>query len=76
VTWPAPTTNGAAITDYLIDYRLSTSSKWVRFADPVSTTAGVTVSGLTPGATYYVRVTPISSYGSGAAASSPARTLP
>lgn len=75
VAWVAPTTNGAPITDYLIDYRLSTSSKWIRVVDPVSATPGVTVSGLTPGATYFVRVTPASSYGSGAAASSTARTL-
>ncbi len=76
VSWNPPVTNGGTISDYLVDYRLSTSTTWVRVSDGVSATPGATIGGLTPGATYYVRVSGVTQFGAGTSAVSATRILP
>ena len=57
VSWTAPaTTGGVPITDYLISVSTNSTSGFVDFGDGVSTATSATITGLTNGVTYYVRV--------------------
>ena len=57
LTWAAPTSNGASpITDYVVQYRRTTSTTWLTFKDAVSTTPGAKVTGLVDGVAYSFRV--------------------
>jgi len=57
VSWTAPASNGGApITDYLISVSTNPTSGFVDFGDGVSTATSATITGLTNGVTYYVRV--------------------
>ena len=57
LTWAAPASDGAsAITDYTVQYSANGGSTWTTFADGVSATVGVTVTGLVNGTTYVFRV--------------------
>jgi hypothetical protein len=66
LTWTAPTsTGGSAITDYIVEYKLSDDSLWTTFADGVSTAASASITGLLTGSTYDVQVTPKNIVGTG-----------
>jgi predicted RNA-binding protein with TRAM domain len=65
VAWPVPASNGSAITDYEIYIGTSASGSFSLIADAVSATPGATVSGLTNGTTYYIKVAAVNSVGSG-----------
>ena len=68
LTWTAPArTGGASITDYIVQFQLSTDngSNWTTFSDGTSTTASATVTGLTNGTSYRVRVAAVNSAGTG-----------
>ncbi len=68
LAWTAPSnTCGAAITDYLVEYRTSPSGTWTTFADGVSATTSTTVTGLTNGTAYDFRVSAINVVGTGTA---------
>ena len=70
VAWTAPaSTGGSAITDYLVEYRTSPSGAWTTFGDGVSTTTSTTITGLTNGTAYDLRISAINASGSGAASS-------
>jgi titin len=57
VNWTAPASNGGApITDYVISMSTSPTSGFAIFNDGVSTATSATITGLTNGTTYYVRV--------------------
>jgi hypothetical protein len=66
LTWVAPSTGGSAITDYVVEYKLSSGSTWNAFADGTSTATTATVTGLTVGATYDFRVSAMNTVGTGA----------
>ena len=66
LTWNAPLNGGAAITDYVVEYKLSSDSSWTTFADGVSASTGATVTGLTNGISYDFRVSATNSIGTGA----------
>jgi hypothetical protein len=76
LSWNPAVENGAPVVDYLVDYRATTTSKWTRIADGVSAAPAATITDLKPGVTYYVRILPVSSFGSGNATTSAARTQP
>lgn len=58
LTWTAPSsTGGSAITDYRVQYKLSSDPTWSTFTDSVTATTGATVTGLTSSATYDFQVT-------------------
>ncbi|RLS33366.1 MAG: fibronectin type III domain-containing protein, partial [Planctomycetota bacterium] len=57
VTWVAPTnTGGSPITDYLVKYSSNSGSTWTNFVHPVSTALSCTVTGLTNGTSYVIKV--------------------
>lgn len=58
LTWNAPAANGgAAITDYVVQYRVAGTTAWRTFVDGIRTTRSVTVTGLVTGTAYDLRVT-------------------
>lgn len=70
LSWTAPADNGgSAITDYLVEYKVSTDSIWGVFADSVTTTASANVSSLTNSISYDFRVSAISVVGTSTASS-------
>jgi 5'-nucleotidase len=81
VSWTAPaSTGGAAITDYVVQYRRVGASTWTTAPDGVSTATTAVVTGLTNGTAYQVRVAAVNSVGQStfaqAAASQTPRTKP
>jgi len=58
LTWTAPTVTGGGggISDYHIEYSADAGVTYSRFIDAVSTTASITVTGLTNGTLYRFRV--------------------
>ena len=57
VTWTAPaSTGGSPITDYLVKYSFNNGSTWTNFVHPVSIVPSLTVTGLTNGLPYVIKV--------------------
>jgi large repetitive protein len=69
LSWTAPSNNGAAITDYVVEYSTN-GSTWTVVADGVSTATSATITGLTNGTTYTTRVAAVNSVGTGSYATS------
>jgi len=67
LTWTAPSNGGSAITDYLVEYKATSSGTWLTFSDGTSTTASATVTGLTASTSYDYRVSAINAIGTGTA---------
>lgn len=66
LTWVAPASNGNAITDYVVQYKLSSEpTTWTTFNDGISTTTSTTVVGLTASSAYDFRVAAVNSIGQG-----------
>ena len=67
LTWAAPaTTNGAPVTDFIVQFRLKGTTTWKTFNDGVRTTRSATVTGLTSGRTFEFRVRAVNAWGQGA----------
>ena len=65
VTWEAPASNGgSAITDYVIQYSLSSSSGWTTYSDGTSTSTQVFVEYIATGS-YYIRIAAVNAIGQG-----------
>ena len=56
ISWSAPSDNGTAITDYLIEYKLTSSGTWLSYVDGASTDTSVDILGLTDDTSYDFRV--------------------
>ena len=66
VSWTAPSSNGgSAITDYVVQYATTSGGSYTTFSDGTSTTASATITGLTAGSTYYVRVAAVNALTTG-----------
>ena len=77
LTWTAPaSTGGSAITDSVVQYKVSGAASWSTFADGTSTTTSATVTGLTNGTTYVFQVAATNSAGTGTYSSSATATTP
>lgn len=74
-SWTAPSSGGSTITDYIVEYSTDNAT-WVTFSDGLSTTAGTTISGLTNGTAYYVRVSAVNVAGAGTAITSASTSTP
>lgn len=70
LTWSAPSSNGgSAITDYRVQFKLSSDPSWSTFADAVSATTGAVVTGLASSSTYDFQVSAKNAAGFGASVS-------
>ena len=65
LSWTVPDDNGAAITDYVVEYSDDNGLSWNLFADSVSTDTSVTVTGLTNGTPYLFQVAAVNSVDTG-----------
>ncbi len=64
LSWTAPSANGSAVTDYIVEISTNQSS-WATIVDGVSTTTTLTINGLTNGTPYWFRVSAKNSVGTG-----------
>ena len=71
VIWSAASTNGAPVQDYVIEYRKSNEVSWQTWNDVVSPQLSSTITGLTPGTSYVIRVSAKSQFGVGPSSLSP-----
>lgn len=78
LSWTAPSgvIAQAPITDYVVQFSSNSGSAWSTFADAVSTTASVTVTGLANGTAYVFRVAAINGIGTGAYSTASAAVTP
>lgn len=66
VSWSAPSSNGgSALTDYLVQYTTTSGGSYSTYADGTSTATSATITGLTAGSTYYVRVAAVNAITTG-----------
>lgn len=63
--WNIYFTGGAVITDYIVEYKLTSSATWLVFSDGTSPNKTATVTGLTNGLSYDFRVSATNSMGTG-----------
>jgi subtilisin family serine protease len=67
LTWTAPTQNGgSAIIDYVAQFSSDSGATWSTFSDSISTSRTTTVTRLTSGVTYQLRVSAVNNIGTSA----------
>jgi len=75
LSWTAPNANGSAITDYIVEYKLTSEpTTWTTFADGTSTSTSATVTGLTNSSAYDFRVKAVNGIGTSIASSTVSAT--
>lgn len=68
LAWSAPFNGGSAITDYVVEYKLTSEpTVWTTFPDGTSASTGATVTGLTNDLGYDFRVKAVNAVGTSAA---------
>ncbi len=75
LSWTAPANGGSAITDYVIQYRISGAGSWTTFSDGTSTATTTTVTGLTNGTRYEFNVQAVNGDGTATDSNTP-NTIP
>jgi hypothetical protein len=64
LSWLPPSSDGGSpITNYVVEYKLSSDSNWAVFATPVSTATTATVTGLTNNVSYDFEVSAVNAIG-------------
>lgn len=67
VSWNEPINDGgSAVTDYVVEHRLSSDTTWSTFSDGVATTLSATVTGLVNTNAYVFRVSALNAINTGA----------
>jgi hypothetical protein len=75
LSWTAPSSDGgSAITDYKVEYKLSSTGVWSVFNDGVSTTPTATITSLSNDNSYDFRVSAINGVGVGSSSASVSAT--
>lgn len=69
LSWGAPSNGGTIITDYIVEYKQSSASVYTLYSDGVSSSTGATITGLTNGISYDVRIAAVNAIGIGATSS-------
>lgn len=67
LNWAVPGIGGAAISDYIVQYKLSSADSWTTFNDGTSTANKTIVTGLVNGSAYDFKVSAVNSGGTGTA---------
>jgi len=65
LSWTAPASNGASITDYRIEYKLTSDSVWAVYNDGTHTDLSTTITTLIPEVSYDFRIAALNSVGQG-----------
>lgn len=77
LTWTAPSVlTQTPITDYVVQYSSNSGSTWTTFSDGTSTSASVTVTGLTNGTAYTFRAAGVNAMGQGSWSAASASVTP
>jgi hypothetical protein len=76
LNWSAPSNGGSPITDYTVQYKLSSIGTWSTFSDSISSTPSAVVTALTANTSYDFRVAAVNSVGQGAFSSTVTETTP
>lgn len=74
LSWIEPSDNGDPITDYLIEYKASSSGTWLTFSHTASNESSIIVDSLTNDTAYDFRVSAINGIGTGTASSTVSST--
>jgi lysophospholipase L1-like esterase len=74
LNWTRPANNGALISTYLVEYKLTSDSAWTTFTHSASTATSIAVTGLTTGSSYDFRVSAVNSVGTGTASATATAT--
>ena len=74
ISWPAANSNGSAITNYLVEYSSNDGQSWSTAGLPTSNY--MTISNLTRGQPYLVRITAVNLEGTSALITSPLSVIP
>lgn len=76
LSWSPPSSNGgSALSDYVIEYKLTTGGVWAVFPDSVSASTSMIITGLTNDTSYDFRVSGVNAIGQGPA-STPVSATP
>jgi len=76
LSWTAPSSNGAAITDYAVQYSSNAGSSYTTFSHAASSSTSLLVTGLTNGTAYVFRAAAVNSAGTGDYSSATASITP
>ncbi|MGI9256116.1 MAG: BspA family leucine-rich repeat surface protein [Salinispira sp.] len=75
-TWTAPDDGGSAITSYEVQYSSDSGSNWTPVTDAIGTATSYTITGLTNGTSYDLRVRAVNAIGTGGWSASATETTP
>ena len=69
LSWIEPASYGGTISDYVVKYRSTSTTKYTTYRDGVSPDLNATISGLKFGSSYYVKVAATTEFGTGPSSS-------
>jgi hypothetical protein len=72
VVWGAAPANGAPVQDYIVEFKRANDVSWQTWNDGISPLLSTTISGLSPGNSYVIRVSAKSQFGTGPSSLAPA----
>lgn len=74
LSWTAPTANGDAITNYIVEFSTDSGVSWTTFSHQASSSTSITVTGLSRGITHLFRVSAVNGQGAGSTSASASAT--